>query len=455
MKRVKIDEHLTYKKIIRIALPSIFLLLFVHVAMFVNGVFISNFGGASVEESNRLFEAYSHAQAYILIFFALAYITDYGGLAVISKSLGEGKIEEANHKYYTITWISLIIGIIITILSFVLLRPILSLIGAKGDILDSAVEIGSYMSAGLIFFTLHNFFRDIDLASEKQTRALVVTGVAEGCGLIISALLLIVFKVGIKGVGISMISVWVGLTIYYLIYYTRKNNSLVQIKKGPIKKETIIKTFSLALPAVTTELAMGIIALLNNYQAGLFLGDAGVIAMGACYSITDITFNICCGLVLALIPFFSYNYGAKRLDELKDLLKKSFVSVIVTGFITTLVIECLSIPLTGLYAKNSQELFDLIFRAITIYCAPTFLTFINYFISSYLIAMEKKSSYIGTFLRVIALWPTLVMALPYIFKNGNALWFVVLVTESLTLIINLIVLKVTQLGFKGLNLKLS
>ena len=109
--KIQLSEHFTYKKLLQFVFPSIIMMIFTSIYSVVDGLFVSNFVGKSA------FAAVNLIMPFLMGISALGFMIGTGGSAIVAKTLGEGKIENANEYFSMLVYITAIGGIIIAILS--------------------------------------------------------------------------------------------------------------------------------------------------------------------------------------------------------------------------------------------------------------------------------------------------------------------------------------------------
>ena len=127
--KIKLSEHFTYHKLLRFVFPSIVMMIFTSIYSVVDGLFVSNFVGKSA------FAAVNLIMPFLMGISALGFMIGTGGSAIVAKTLGEGKIENANEYFSMLVYITAIGGIIIATLSMFLVKPVAILFGANGALL--------------------------------------------------------------------------------------------------------------------------------------------------------------------------------------------------------------------------------------------------------------------------------------------------------------------------------
>ena len=75
--------------------------------------------------------------------------------------------------------------------------------------------------------------------------------------------------------------------------------------------------------------------------------------IGVSMKVFTIFVNIAVGIAAGAQPIVGFNYGANRLDRVKDLYKKIIISIIIIGVIATLIFELTPEFVIGLFGSNS------------------------------------------------------------------------------------------------------
>lgn len=159
--KIQLSEHFTYKKLLQFVFPSIIMMIFTSIYSVVDGLFVSNFVGKSA------FAAVNLIMPFLMGISALGFMIGTGGSAIVAKTLGEGKIENANEYFSMLVYITAIGGIIIAILSMFLVKPVAILFGASGTLLDNCILYGRILCISLPAFMLQNVFQSFFVTAEK------------------------------------------------------------------------------------------------------------------------------------------------------------------------------------------------------------------------------------------------------------------------------------------------
>ena len=151
--RIQLSDHFNYKKLLRFTLPSIVMMIFTSIYGVVDGFFVSNFVGKTP------FTAVNFIMPFLMILGAVGFMFGTGGSALIAKTLGEGDPGRANRLFSLFIYISAACGAALAFLGILLLRPIASLLGAKGEMLEYCVTYGRIVLLALPAYTLQFEFQ--------------------------------------------------------------------------------------------------------------------------------------------------------------------------------------------------------------------------------------------------------------------------------------------------------
>ena len=428
---IAISEHFTYKKLIKFTLPTIIMMIFTSIYGVVDGIFISNVVG------NSAFASVNLIMPVIMILGAFGFMCGTGGSAMVSKTLGEGENEKANKYFSMIIYFEIILGIIFTIIGLLAIEPITRLLGATNEMMEYSLNYGRILLCEITFFLLQNSFQSFIVVANKPQFGLIITFIAGITNMILDALFVYVFKFGVKGAAFAtIISQFIG-AIIPLIYFIRKNNSLLKLVKTKFELKPILKTCSNGSSEMVTNASLSIINMLYNYQLMKYIGQDGVTAYGIIMYVGFIFAGVYMGYSVGTAPIIGYNYGSKNNEELKGLLKKSLKLLCMSSVILTLLAEIFAKGLASIFVGYDSNLLKLTTNAIRLYSISYIISWMNIFASSFFTALnDGLTSAIISFLRTLVFQIIMILLLPWIF-GINGIWLSVVVAELLSLVVSI------------------
>lgn len=428
--KIQLSEHFTYKKLIRFTIPTIIMMIFTSIYGVVDGIFISNCVGSDAFASVNLI------MPAIMVLGSIGFMMGTGGSALVSKTIGEGDNKKANEYFSMLIYLLMIAGLILTIIGFIFIRPVASLLGAEGDILNYAVTYGRTLLIALIAFLLQNCFQSFLVVAEKPQMGLIISICAGITNMILDFLFIYIFKMGVFGAALATgISQVVG-GIIPLVYFIRKNNSPLQIVKTRFDRKAILLACSNGSSEMLTNVSVSLVNMLYNMQLMKFAGANGVSAYGIIMYVGFIFSGTYLGYGVGSAPIIGYYYGAGNKEELKSLFKRSLKLLGVAAIVLTLAAEVLSKPLASIFVSYDKELLEMTVTAIRLYAISYLISWFNIFASSFFTALNNGPiSAIISFMRTLVFETSMIFIIPLIL-GLNGIWLAIVAAEILAFIVS-------------------
>lgn len=428
--RIQLSDHFTYKKLLRFVLPSIIMMVFTSIYGVVDGLCVSNFVGKTP------FAAINLIMPFVMIFGGIGFMFGTGGSALVAKTLGEKQPEKANRYFTMMVWVTLIVGIIISIIGVVFMRPISVLLGADEAMLEDCVIYGRIIIAFNTAFMLQNLFQSFLIAAEKPRLGLVAT-LAAGCtNMILDVLFVGVFRFGVAGAAIATgISQCVG-GIIPLIYFIRPNDSLLHLTGARLEWRPILAASANGSSELVSNITASIVGMLYNFQLLEYAGQDGVAAYGVLMYVEFIFVAIFVGYSIGSAPIISYHYGAENHTELQNMLHKSILLMLGGGILMLVAAQVLAGPLAHLFVGYDKVLFDMTVHGFRIFSVFVLFVGFNIFASSFFTALNNGGvSAAISFLRTFVFKFSAVLLMPMLF-DLDGIWWATVVAEVLAFIIS-------------------
>ncbi len=430
-KNISLSDHFTYKKLLRFTLPSIIMMVFTSIYGVVDGLFVSNFAGKTS------FAAINLVMPFIMILGGIGFMIGTGGTALVSKVLGEGDREKANRYFSMMIMLTAILGVILTVIGIVFMRPVAYFLRATDEMIDDCVIYGRIVIGFTVSFMLQNVFQSFLIAAEKPKLGLIATVAAGVTNMILDALFIAVFKWGVAGAAIATgISQCVG-GIFPFIYFIRPNTSLLRLVKTKLEFRPLINACANGSSELMSNISSSLVSMLYNWQLMNYIGEDGVSAYGVLMYVQFIFIAIYVGYAIGCAPIVGYHYGAQNDSELKNMLKKSTILMGGSGIVLTALAMALSAPLSKIFVGYDEGLYNLTMHAFKLFSFSFLLAGFNIFVSSFFTALNNGGiSATVSFLRTLVFQTASVIILP-LFLDIDGIWWAITVAEVFAFIISL------------------
>ena len=431
---IRLSAHFSYAKLLRFTLPSICMMVFTSIYGVVDGLFVSNFAGKTP------FAAINLVMPFIMILGGMGFMIGTGGTALVSKLLGEGKKDEAHSTFSMMVLFTLLLGLVLSAVGFLTMRPVSYFLGATDAMIDDCVLYGRIVTGFTFAFMLQNVFQSFFIAAEKPRLGLIVTVAAGVTNMALDALFIAVFDWGVAGAAIATgLSQCVG-GVLPLIYFLRPNDSLLRMRPTALRLRPILQACGNGSSELMSNISSSLVGMLYNFQLMRLIGEDGVSAYGVLMYVQFIFVAIFIGYSIGSAPVVSFHFGAQNHGELKSLLRKSALLMSSGGVLLTVAARLLAALLAHLFVGYDAVLFDLTTHAFRLFSWSFLLAGFNIFTSGFFTALNNGAiSAAISFLRTLVFQTASVLILPLLL-GVDGIWWAITVAEIFAFLISLLFL---------------
>lgn len=316
------------KLLIKFSIPIIISFLISELYNIVDTLFVGrNVGGLAIGALVLVFPI----QRLII---ALSVMISTGTSTAFSRANGEENAEKSKEIFQN--GFSLVFLIMISLIVMVSLfkENILVFLGASPNILPLALEYLNIIIFGSIFLSLTILISNICITLGNNKVSIISNAIGAGLNIILDYILIVHFKMGIKGAAIAtLISQIAGFSFAFYNYLKISKKYNLNTKFN-IDKKVIMPILLVGLAGFVVEIEDGVVmGVLNNLLAQTS-GDTGIIVLGLVSKLYMFLFVTMWGIASAMQPIASFNVGAKNYKRLKTLMKKTTIY----AFLTTTVL---------------------------------------------------------------------------------------------------------------------
>lgn len=195
--RIKLSDHFTLKRLLKFVFPSIIMMIIISIYGVIDGFFVSNYVGKSAFSSLNL------VMPFIMILGGMGFMIGTGGSALVSKTLGQKENEKANKIFSMMIVFTTILGLILSIIGIIFIRPVSYLLGASDEMIDNCVLYGRIVTSFTALFMLQNVFQSFLATAEKPKIGLIVTIASGTTNAVLDYLFVAVFNFGLAGAAVA------------------------------------------------------------------------------------------------------------------------------------------------------------------------------------------------------------------------------------------------------------
>ena len=304
------------------------MMMFSSIYAIVDGFFVSNYCGKVP------FAALNIIYPVVMVISTVGFMLGTGGSAVVARTLGERRKRLANHFFSMFVYADIALGIFLSACAQLFLPEISSMLGAEGEVFDNTLLYARIVLLSSPALTLQLFFQTFFNTAEKPKLGFIVT-VISGCGNMVFDFICVgALGMGIQGAAwATVVSEYLGGVIP-LIYFARPNDSLLHLI-SPKKTIFVPRIFFHACWNGMSEffgnVSAAVISIMYNKELLIYSGEDGVSAFGVVMYVYLLFGAVTVGYAIATSPIIGFHYGARNMDEVHNVLKRSLVIMGVTA----------------------------------------------------------------------------------------------------------------------------
>lgn len=346
------EKPVTLKNILKFAVPTIEMTVFMSFYTMVDGLFVSNLIGTNALSAINL------TAPIIQLVTAISTMLATGGSAVIMKKMGQQKAEEAKEDFTFLILVNVIVGIAMCAVGYLATDHIFAGMNLSADVEEYCVE---YLSRYLIFtvpILLMNNFTLYMIASEKANLSLVCSVTGGVLNMVFDYVFIAGFDMGISGAAIATGLGYSVTAVVGLFVFSRKK-SLLHFKKPVFRFKVLINAATNGCSEMATALVTGIITMMFNWTMLHYVGEDGVAAVTIIMYVLMFASSLYTGYSYGVAPMLSYYYGEQNREKLKKLVAVSMRVIAGISLVTVAVSVLLTRPLISVFARPDNPVYDL------------------------------------------------------------------------------------------------
>lgn len=346
------SRPVTLRNILKFAVPTIIMTVFMSFYTMVDGLFVSNLIGTDALSAVNL------TAPVIALVTAISTMLAAGGSAVIMRKAGEQKIQEANEDFTYLILVNVAVGIIMSGVGYLIMDRIFA-----GMALSEAVSgyCHSYLSWYLLFtvpILLMNNFTLYMIAAGKSACSMVCSVAGGVLNMALDYVLIAVCGMGIAGAAIATGLGYSVTAVVGMIVFSRRS-SLLHFVKPVCRLKTLLHAASNGSSEMATALVTGIVTMMFNWTMLKYVGENGVAAITIIMYVLMFATSLYTGYSYGVAPMISYYYGEQNHEKLKKLVRMSLRIVGGIGIVTLIVSLAATEPLVSVFARPDNPVYGL------------------------------------------------------------------------------------------------
>lgn len=343
----KLAETPIPKLLTEMSIPAIIGMLVTAVYNIVDTVFVGRIGTEAIGAVTIAFPLFMAISAIGLTF-------GIGSASFISRLLGENDKKMANRVSTTSIITTFILGIVMAAGGLYYLRPLLRLFGATDVIMPYAVNYTAIIIIGSIFTMSNMNMNNMVRAEGSAKMSMIALSTGALLNIILDPILMFTFKMGIAGASTATVIAQAVSTVMLLVFY-KSDKSVLDFKIREFNPSLAIYTeiMKIGVPTLIRQLLSSVAMTLLNNMAAVY-GAAVVASVGIINRVFSFGFFVIAGFTQGFQPIAGFNFGAGKIQRLKDSIKITIKRTTIFGIILFIVFFFFNEQVISFFSRDPE-----------------------------------------------------------------------------------------------------
>lgn len=412
-----LEQRISAPFVLKFTFSSIIMMVIMSLYTVVDGTFVSRLVGTDA------FSAVNIIYPLQSLTIGLGAMFGSGLTALVSIKLGAGRKKEACENLTFIVLFAMLLGFVISILSYIFLDPIIYALGSNEAIYpycrDYALPLLFFFPASILQLQ----FQSLYVADGKPHIGLIVTIIGGLTNVLLDYVFIAVLHMGIAGAALGTGLGYSIPAVYGLYYFAfNKKGNLVFVKpKSDFR--ALLSAAANGSSEMVSNLSTSVTTLLFNVIMMRLLGQNGVAAIGILLYLDFVLTAVSFGYSMGTAPLFSFNYGRGNEENLKKLFRISIGFSLLFGMAVTAGTVLLSHPLAGIFTPAGTDVYELAAAGLKIYAFNYLFKGLSVFSSAMFTAFgDGRVSAILSFMRTFVFLTATLLGLSALF-GVTGVWY--------------------------------
>lgn len=310
-------------------------------------IFASRLGGlqvASIAFVGPLFMA--------LLQIGLGY--SLGGVSIIAKDIGKGRRDRASSYASELMLLTLLLGLVITILGLFYTDDLLKLLGTTGEFFYQASIYTKIRFVSIIFSFSFQLYMSFYNSQGKMRMSLYMTMVGLVLNASLNAVFIYVLDMGIAGLAYATLLTQVLQSLIVIVFYHREKHNFDLKLRDIFHKPDFMKWKKLLKVGSPLSFSMGS-SPLGHLLINTFIVSFGyevVAAFAIGNQINTIFWDPSTSIGQSIVPLLAQNWGNRALDRMKKIIRSGMIYTILFSSVCAILIQIILRPVGGFLSKG-------------------------------------------------------------------------------------------------------
>lgn len=255
----------------------------------------------------------------LMLLTAFAMLAGAGGAPLASIAMGRGDREKAEQIMGNCFTVLLLLAALLTVVFYCASPTLLRLFGASDATLPYAVQYGRVYVLGSVFVLIVMGMNTFITTQGFAKTSMLTTVIGAAINIVLDPIFIFVLGLGVTGAALATILSQAVSALWILRFLTGKKTVLkLQTRCMKLDPGVILPCLGLGVSSFVMVSTESILSVSFTTSLARYGGDVAVGAMTVLTSINQLVTMPLSGICQGGQPLISFNYGAKKLDRVKE-----------------------------------------------------------------------------------------------------------------------------------------
>ena len=356
----------------------------------------------------------------LMLVTAFAMLAGAGGAPRAAIAMGKGDTDTAEKILANCFSVLMILAVVLTAVFYVFSPTLLRLFGASDATIPYALTYGRIYIAGSIFVLIVMGMNTFITTQGFAKFSMLTTVIGAVINIILDPIFIFVLDMGVAGAALATVLSQAVSALWILRFLTGKTTILkLKVSNMKLQRHIILPCLALGISSFVMISTESLLSISFTSSLARFGGDLAVGAMTVLTSINQLVSMPLMGICQGGQPLISYNYGARKLDRVKEAFFCQFGVCVGYSTVFWLVLMLLPKMFAGIFTSDIA-LVDYTTWALRIFLAGVFSVGFQISCQQAFMALgQAKISLLLACLRKLILLIPLIFILPLFMENKS------------------------------------
>ena len=255
----------------------------------------------------------------LMLITAFAMLAGAGGAPLAAIAMGRGDKEHGQKIVGNCFMVLLLLAVVLTVLFYIFIPDLIRLFGGSENTIPYGTTYGRIYVLGCVFVLIVMGMNPFITTQGLPRISMLTTVIGAVINIVLDPIFIFVFKLGVAGAAIATVLSQAVSALWILRFLTGEQ-SILRLRPANMRlqRDVILPCLGLGVSSFVMVSTESILSISFTTSLARYGGDVAVGAMTVLTSINQLVTMPLSGICQGGQPLISYNYGAKKLNRVKE-----------------------------------------------------------------------------------------------------------------------------------------